>query len=118
MNPYFEISLEQAKFYSHIGVSEQERKVGNEFVVDLKVVVDAGKFKEEVLATSVSYAEIYEEVKKVMGSSGMLLETFAFRIATAIKERWPYIESGNVSIIKSALPIQGIDGYAKVEYFF
>ena len=49
---------------------EQERLIGNEFIVDVEVDNDASHFEDENLDTTISYADIYEEIKAVMGGNG------------------------------------------------
>ena len=40
----FLIQLNDLRFYAFIGVDPQERKVGNEYSVDLSISTDAGDF--------------------------------------------------------------------------
>lgn len=114
----FVIKLHDLRFFSRIGVFEQERRVGNEFIVNVEVEVSASTFVEEDLTTSISYADIYEEVKDVMSGEWLLLETVAVKIRRKICDRWDAITSGSISIEKLAPPIVGIDGSCGVEYKF
>lgn len=118
MKERFVIRLHDLRFFSRIGVFEQERLVGNEFLVNVEVEFFASAFIEENLATSISYADIYEEVKEMMAREWLLLETVAVRIQQALSARWPEIESGSISIQKLSPPIPGIQGTCGVEYKF
>lgn len=119
MSRQFEISIDDARFHAFHGVMEQENVVGNEFIVNLSVVIP---WSEEIytdsLSASISYADLYEILKRQMNSPRKLIETVATSIADEIEHRWPHILSGKVSICKSAPPITGIDGSAKVVLFF
>ena len=84
----FRITLSGLRFYSNIGVMEQERLIGNEFIVDVEVDNDASHFEDENLDTTISYADIYEEIKAVMGEEWLLLETVVRTISARIASRW------------------------------
>lgn len=114
----FLISLINQRFYSSIGVFEQERLVGNEFLLDLHVEYDAERFEKENLASSISYADLYEITKEYMGQEYLLLESVCLDIRNHILGSWPFIESGNIRIIKVSPPIAGMEGSCGVELRF
>ena len=112
----FCIALTGLRFYSRIGVLEQEREIGNEFLVDIEVETDASRFEDEKLSTTISYADIYDEIKAVMGEEWLLLETVARSIATRIAGRWKEVRGVQTSVTKLAAPIAGISGGCRVSY--
>lgn len=112
----FVIRLEGLRFFSHIGVFEQERRVGNEFHVDLRLETDASSFREECLETTISYADVYEIVSAEMSRESLLLESVAKKIADAVIKRWCQVGRVEVKITKLAPPIAGIQGSCSVEY--
>lgn len=114
----FRICLSGLRFNSRIGVYEQERKVGNEYVVDVTVSYDAALFKEEDLSTSVSYADIYEEIKMEMHRERRLLESVALSISQRISGRWGFVDEISVRIVKTGSSINGIVGDCGIEYFW
>ena len=115
----FEISLENIKFYAFHGVDPQEGKVGNEFEVFIKVTLPVGcDFEEENLESTISYADLYEIVKKEMAIPSKLLESVAYRIKKTITGSYPQIEGGEISIRKVTPPISGIIGSACVKLIF
>ena len=114
----FRICLSGLRFNSRIGVYEQERKVGNEYVVDVTVSYDAALFKEEDLSTSVSYADIYEEIKMEMHRERRLLESVALSISQRISGRWSFVDEIIVRIVKTAPTINRIVGDCGIEYFW
>ena len=61
MNSY--IFLDNVRFFAYHGVGEQEREVGNEFVINLKLKVDIARAAEtDDVTHTVSYADVYENV--------------------------------------------------------
>lgn len=116
----FEISLSGLRFHSFHGVFEQERKIGNDFYVTVKILVpyDEETWKDDVEMT-VSYADIYEIIKSEMNIPRKLLETVALSIKKRIISRWDNIEGGRITISKSHPPIEGIDaGNASISISF
>lgn len=113
------ISLIDCRFNSRIGVFAQERTVGNEFSVTVSVAIDAPTIQGDTAeCLAISYADLHEEVKKVMAEEGQLLETKTMEIAGRLMARWPQIIEGTVKIVKISPPIAGIIGSAGVEYEF
>lgn len=114
-----EISLNALRFYSHIGVSEQEQTVGQEFEVDLHVYTESNaSMEKDNLKGTISYAELYEVVAQIMGNRRKLLESAAIEISNTIRERWQEVVRGEVSIKKCLPPITGMSGNASVRTFF
>lgn len=114
----FRIFLEDLRFYSRIGVGEQERVIGNEFIVSVSVKFDGGGYESENLQSSISYAEIYEEVKEEMGRERLLLESAAKEISERLSNRWRQAEEIMVRIVKDKAPVNGLVGNCGVEYFW
>lgn len=115
---YFRIRLNDLRFRARIGVYEQERIVGNEFRIDLRVRYDAGQFIRENLDTSISYVDIYDIVRKEVGREWLLLESVAQSISDAISDRWTVVDEICITIDKLGTPITGIDGNCGIEYFW
>ena len=112
----FRITLSGLRFYSNIGVMEQERLIGNEFIVDVEVDNDASHFEDENLDTTISYADIYEEIKAVMGEEWLLLETVVRTISARIASRWDSVIRVQTTVTKLAAPIAGISGECGLTY--
>ena len=115
----FTIALNNLRFYSRHGVLEHEKEYGNEFIVNLSVVIP---FREELAADSLentaSYADLFEIVRDEMNISRRLLETVALSIKTRLLNRFPMIVKGFISIEKVHPPIQGMIGSASVTLNF
>lgn len=115
MTGKFIIRLEDLHFYARIGVEEEERKVGNEFIVNVKIITDASRFIPENLETTISYAEVYDIIRYVMEQQWLLLESASQTIAAKIRQRWPIVWEVHVKIAKVSPPISGIQGSCSVE---
>lgn len=118
MSSYFNIYLSNVHLYANIGVGEQERNVGNEFILNLCVKVCADGFRYEDISTTISYADLYDIIKTEMGRKALLLESVAKRISVTINNRWQIIKEIRIRIDKVKPPIPGIDGSCGVEYCF
>lgn len=78
--------MEDMVFYGYHGVMEEEKVLGQKFHVDTKLYLDlknAGKSDD--LNYTVSYAEVYERIKKVVTEERYdLLEALSHRICEKI----------------------------------
>lgn len=108
------ITINSLIIHARHGVLEQERRVGNEFVVDITLDVPSSASAEDsdVLTDTVNYAEVVEIVKEQMAVPSKLLEHVAGRIRRAICSRYPgMIAGGSITVKKSAPPIAVQIGY-------
>lgn len=113
------ISLNDLQFFAYHGVFEQERRVGNEFLVSVRIdIPPTESMNNDSLDGTVSYADIYEIVKERMQKPSQLLEKVAIDISNLLLDRWPEILSGRIEVKKLGVPISGICGDAGVEIFF
>ena len=75
------------KFYACHGVSPQETRVGNTFVVNLCIDGSLEKaVASDDLEDTINYAVVYEVVKREMAIPSKLLEHAAGRILAALKD--------------------------------
>lgn len=102
------IELEKILFFAYHGVMPQEKKVGNQFEVNLKVKTDfSDALNDDLLDNTISYADMYEVVKEEMMIPSDLIEHVAGRILRALTSRWPQIEAVELKVSKLNPPIQG-----------
>lgn len=95
--------------YARHGVMPQERLVGNEFEVSVRIVYPAAEAVEnDRLEATVNYAEVCSIVKDVMAVPSALLENVCGRLKTALQERFPLIESGSVRVAKLSPPVPNV----------
>jgi dihydroneopterin aldolase len=102
------IHLEGMKFYAFHGHFPVEQKVGNEFIVDLKI--ESSDKKAEVtdnLDDALNYQLLYDTVKEEMNQVSHLLEHLAARILQTLKVRFPSILHAEVKISKINPPMGG-----------
>jgi len=102
------IVLNDIRFYAFHGVSSQETKVGNYFIINL--IIEAS-FDDAVandkLECTINYAEVYEYVKKEMEIPSKLLEHAAGRILNTLKKKFPQIKGIEISLSKQNPPLGG-----------
>ena len=100
------IFLDEVRFHAFHGVMPQERTVGADFTVSLRVEYDFIKAAEsDVLDDTISYAEIYEVVKSEMEQPSQLLEHVAMRIVKAITAKWPQVIAVDIKLTKDNPPM-------------
>lgn len=110
------IALNGLRFQARHGVMEQERRVGNTFVVDLRLDYPfADAMETDNLDSTLNYAEVYDVVKTEMEKPSQLLERVAGRIRGELLRRYPEISGGRLRIEKLRPPIAGCTGSASVE---
>lgn len=103
------ICLHEVRFYAFHGVMPQERSVGGEFLVSVKVGYPLEKaMSSDDVADTLNYAELYELVKKEMMLPSSLLEHVMGRIVEAIEKAFPKVTSVEVKI-KKVNPPMGSD---------
>lgn len=114
------IKLNQMQFHAHIGVYPEERKIGQDIVINIALIVnnqDMQELLEDKLENTINYGPVYQIVKEIVAQKDIkLIETLAAKILQAIED-----ESGNkldniiVNIKKKNLPIDGVLDSAEVE---
>lgn len=102
------IALEGMRFRANHGCFEEERKIGTDFVVDLKLKVDASEAQEnDDIATTVNYQEVYNCVADEMKVPSHLLEHVAARMVKSLMGRFESVEWVSVKVSKLNPPLGG-----------
>lgn len=100
------IFLDEVRFHAFHGVMPQERAVGADFTVWLKVGYDFVKAAEsDELIDTISYADLYEVVRAEMDKPSQLLEHVVLRIVKAVAARWPRIDTIDLRLAKDNPPM-------------
>lgn len=95
------IFLRQLRFHAFHGVLDQERRVGNDYVINVVAECDfAHAMQTDELEDTVNYAEIYRVVKEEMAIPSKLLEHVAGRIGERLFNEFPSLQSLDISIMK------------------
>ena len=100
------IILRNVRFHAFHGVMPQERKVGADFLVNLRVGYPLEQaMQSDEVGDTLNYAALYEVVKAEMMQPSNLLEHVAGRIADAIVKRFPQVTSIDLELTKQNPPM-------------
>lgn len=110
------ILLENVKFYAFHGVLPQERKVGNDYQVSLRIGYDISRaMVSDDVNDTLNYAEVYQLLSQEMSVPSALLERVAGRIGDRLFRKFPAIQSIDLTIIKVNPPMGADSDGAGVE---
>ena len=94
------IALNGLHFHANHGYYEEERKMGNPFVVHVSVLIDDFDTKDDDIKDTVNYEDIYNICGSEMKKTQKLLETVVLNIVSRIRTTFPQIIGGEVSLEK------------------
>ena len=110
------ISLNDVRLYAFHGVMEQERRVGAEYSVDVRVHYYIKKAMEsDDVADTLNYATLLDVVKREMAQPSNLLEHVAARIGRCAIEEYERITAVTVKVTKLNPPMGADSKGAAVE---
>lgn len=113
------ILLRDLRFHAFHGVLPQERLVGGNFVVDLRVGYPlAQAMTSDRMDDTLNYASLYALVEREMQQPSSLLEHVAGRIAQAIAKTFPEALSIDLTLTKQNPPMGADCKGAGVEMHF
>jgi 7,8-dihydroneopterin aldolase/epimerase/oxygenase len=103
------ITLEGLHFFAHHGFYEEEKKTGNNFIVDVIIETEFSQksIKEDEISGTIDYEKVYELIKEQMNITSKLLENAAWRILDNIYTHSKGIKKIEVKICKLNPPING-----------
>ncbi len=103
-------------FYGYHGVSPEEQRLGQRFVVDVELETDLSKSGDsDDLADTIDYGKVYETVAPIVqGAPYRLLEALATAIANKVLQTFP-VNGVLVRVKKPGVPLPGALDYAGVE---
>ena len=110
------IYLQGLRFHACHGVEAQERVVGNDYElsVRIKYPVDTAMISDNVLDT-INYAEVYRLLEQEMHVPSNLLERVAYRMGDRIFRRFSFVEAVDIQLTKLNPPMGTDCGGAGVE---
>jgi 7,8-dihydroneopterin aldolase/epimerase/oxygenase len=109
------ISLNFLRFWAYHGVFEEEKKIGNDYEVNVDVSFYSRK-KITHLRETADYSRIHAIITNEMQQPRLLLETFLMELAETIHNEFPGLKKIDASIRKLHPPIPGIVGNVAVRY--
>ena len=108
------VQLQNLLFNAYHGIHEEEKILGNQYVVDASVEFYERDELIEHINETVNYSVIYNIIKKRMGIPTALLETIAMEVGNQIHKEFPDVKFISISIQKMKPPIEGMQGSARV----
>jgi len=110
------IHLEQLHFFGHHGLYEEERILGNDFLVDVTIQYLPNQKIIQSINETVDYTAVYKLLAERMKHPTDLLETIATGFCHQIMEKFPSVQIIEFSIKKLHPPIQKFVGNVGVSY--
>nr|WP_247666391.1 dihydroneopterin aldolase [Aquimarina sp. MMG015] len=102
------ITLKNIKIYAYHGCLVEEKKIGSDYRVDLKIKANLNtSAKSDNLSDTVDYVHLNHIVKEEMAIRSKLLEHAAERILTRILKELPLVNKATVDVSKINPPIGG-----------
>lgn len=106
MNTKSSIFINNLRLYAFHGVLPQERVVGGDYSVDLRVHYNISRAIEtDQLEDTISYADLCALIQREMAQPSALLEHVAGRMAQAIIRAYPQVEKIWIRITKQNPPM-------------
>ena len=103
------VFLRNVRFYAFHGVLPQERSVGGDYLLNLRVGYPVEKAMEsDEVGDTLNYATLFDLVKREMNIPSQLLEHVAGRIVKAITAAFPAVTSVDLELTKQNPP-RGVD---------
>ena len=113
------IHLRQVRFHAFHGVMPQERQVGADFLLDLRVGYPLQQaMQSDEIADTLNYATLYDLVAREMQQPSNLLEHVAGRMVEAISQTFPQVTSIDLELTKQNPPMGADCEGAGVEMHF
>jgi 7,8-dihydroneopterin aldolase/epimerase/oxygenase len=102
------IEIEGMEFYAYHGHYEEERIVGNRFLLDLKIEADCEiAANSDNIKDALNYQVAYKIIREQMLQKSHLLENIAQRILNALYENMHGIKKATIKVRKMNPPMGG-----------
>jgi dihydroneopterin aldolase len=105
----YTIHLHQLEFFAHHGLYEEEKIIGNNFIVSVDVDFESAQTIASISET-IDYTSVYEIVQKRMLIPTDLIEVVAQDIITVVCMTFPQVKQIKISIQKSNPPVMNFKG--------
>jgi dihydroneopterin aldolase len=114
-NQTIRISLNKLLFVGYHGLYPEEKKLGNNYAVEIDIDFTPKQGVIDQLDQTIDYVHVYAIVKKWMEIPTPLLETLVGKIADDILSSQPLANTVFVKITKLHLPISSFEGNVSVK---
>ena len=114
-NQAMRISLNKLLFVGYHGLYPEEKKLGNNYSVEIDIDFNPKQSIIDQLDQTIDYVHVYAIVKKWMEIPTALLETLVGKIADDILSSQPLANTVFVKITKLHLPISSFEGNVSVK---
>ncbi len=110
------ININDIPCYCSIGIASEEKKMGQELIVDVAIEIDSTKVcKSDDVSDTVSYVDVYNIVQKTgQSKSFSVIEFLAEELASNIL-KLSLIISVKVKVHKPHIPYKDFQGNVSVE---
>ncbi len=113
------VYLKNLHFRAYHGVEAQERTVGNDYTLDVKLQYPLSRaMQSDNVLDTINYAEVYRVLEQEMQVPSSLLERVAYRMADRIFRRFAFVEVVDIRLAKLNPPMGTHCGEAGVEMHF
>lgn len=111
------ILMKNMKFFGYHGVLPEEREKGQNFIIDIEMIVDLeGASNTDELDDSVDYSKVYGIVKNITENNKFrLIEKLAGSITREIMSKFPKVQEITVLVKKPEAPVDGDFDWMGVE---
>ena len=111
------IQLHNLLFKSYHGIHEEEKILGNEYMVDISVTVHEETKVIHSIHETIDYDALYNIVRERMGQPTPLLETVAMEMGNEICREFPSVRSITIGIKKMHPPVEGMQGQSGITWY-
>ena len=100
------IDMKGLRIHARHGVDQQERRVGADFLIDLRLKTDFARAAQiDELDGTIDYATVYEAVTDEMRTPSKLLENVCERIAARLFATFERVEEIELRLLKENPPM-------------
>lgn len=110
------IELSGLQFHAFHGMYPEEKILGNDFIVDVKVECNGPSQPLLSIDQTINYERVFELVKAAMDKPTPLLETVASKLAYKIGTTFDLAKAVSVKITKMQPPIERYRGIVSVSF--
>ncbi len=102
------IEIEEMEFYAYHGHYEEERIVGNRFLLDLRIETECNSAAySDNIRDALNYQTAYKIIREQMKQKSHLLENIAQRILDALFDKLDGIKKASIKVRKMNPPMGG-----------